>query len=80
MNLEALQHDITAVEAPTDHVGLSNLTNLDECCDESHFFVGQTGENNQVSKEENHNKWCSDQLVLWRLSFNLFPPAISRRR
>jgi hypothetical protein len=46
MDLEALKHDITAVEAPTDHVSLSNLTNLDECCDESHFFVGQTGENN----------------------------------
>jgi hypothetical protein len=78
VDLEALEHNISAVEAPANHVSLSDLTNLDKCGDESHFLVRHAGENEQVSEEENHNKWGSDQLVLWCLSFNLFPPAIAR--
>lgn len=79
MDLEALKQDISAVVAPANHVSLCDLTNLDECSDESHFLVRHTGENDQVSEEEDHNKWGSDQLVLWCLSFNLFPPTITRR-
>jgi hypothetical protein len=80
MDLETLKHDISAVKAPADHVGLSNLTNLDKCSDESHFFVSQTGEDDQVSEEENHDEWCSNQLLLCCFSLNLFPPTIARSR
>jgi hypothetical protein len=60
MDLETLKHDISAVKAPADHVGLSNLTNLDKCSYESHFFVSQARENDQVREEENHDEWCSN--------------------
>ena len=39
LELQIVQKDLSRIKAPSDQVGLSDLSDLDQRSDESHFFV-----------------------------------------